>query len=101
MKNKLIFLIGLFIFVGMVLLNGFGPYNVITALTANDLAGYPEIQEQLDGKIKTIKYIGRDTYQIHTDKKDYVLIDNGSNREFLRFKVFELNKKIDIFKNPM
>jgi hypothetical protein len=85
----------------LLLVNNFGPYNVLSALTANNLSDYEEIQQRLDGKIVNIKYIGKNAYQIHTTKKDYILIENNSDEAFLKFRLFESNGEIEVFKNPM
>jgi hypothetical protein len=78
-KKRTILFIGLGLILMLLVINGFGPYNVFATLTANNLAGYPEIQSQLDGKILNIKYIGKDTYQVLTDRKDYILLENNSD----------------------
>lgn len=84
------------------MLNYFGPYNIFQALTANNLSGFTEIDQQLDGHIENIRYVGRNTYQVHTDKKNYIIVEYFRNSEFLKFKVYEdNNKKIDVFLNPM
>jgi hypothetical protein len=101
--NKTFFVItGLFLIL-FALLNAFGPYNVLTALTAKNLADYPEIQRQLEGKIVDINYKGRDTYQVITDRKDYIIVETHSDESVLKFKVYELSSKrgMEIFKNSM
>ncbi|WP_040952270.1 hypothetical protein [Gorillibacterium massiliense] len=102
MKKRLAAIgIGLVLIVGLTVLNYWGPYNVVDALTAKNLLEFDEIQQKLDGKIISIKYVGRDTYKVHTEKKDYILVDNNSDYSFLRFKVYEADNEIEIFKNPM
>ena len=100
MKKGVVIYIGLFCTLVIFCINFWGPYNVLTAITANNIAEYKEIQQQLDGKILDIKYIGNHTYQVQTDKKVYVLMEN-SDYSNLKFKVFEVQKEIEIFKNPM
>jgi hypothetical protein len=93
---------GAVIVVGLFVWNYFGPYNIFQASTANNLADFTEIEQQLDGHIENIKYIGRNTYQVHTNKKDYIIVEYFRNSEFLKFKVYEdNNKKINVFLNPM
>ncbi|MFT8321302.1 MAG: hypothetical protein ABF649_10380 [Bacillus sp. (in: firmicutes)] len=100
MKRIFIASIGTVFLAGIICFNFFGPYNVLTALTANNLAEYEEIQQQLEGRILHIKYIGNKTYQIKTDKKNYILVEN-EDYSHVRFEVFEMKRKIEIFKNSM
>ncbi|WP_079508723.1 hypothetical protein [Mesobacillus jeotgali] len=82
-------------------LNTFGPYNVLTALTANNLAEYPELQQELEGKIVDIDYKGRGTYQVITDSKDYIIVEIHSQESVVKYKVYELSRGVEIYKNPM
>lgn len=93
---------GVVLLVGLLVLNFLGPYNIFEAFTAHNLSDFPEIEQQLDGHIETIRYIGKNTYQVHTDKKDYIIVEYFRNDVFLKFNVYEdTNKKIDVFLNPM
>lgn len=78
-----------------------GLYNIFSAISASDLAKNGEIKEQLDGEIQAIKYVGQYTYYIHTDQKDYIMIENRDDDVIWNYKVFEYKKEIELFKNPM
>lgn len=100
MKKRYIVGIGLVFITGMICLNFLGPYNVLTALTAHNLAKYEEVQQQVEGKILEIQYIGNNIYRVMTEKKDYFLVDN-SDYYYRKYKIFELKGEVEIFKNPM
>ncbi|MFC7441746.1 hypothetical protein [Laceyella putida] len=72
-EKKSVILIGLAFFVILLLVNNFGPYNVLSALTANNLSDYEEIQQRLDGKIVNIKYIGKNAYQTRLKRIIFLL----------------------------
>lgn len=85
---------------GAMALNFYGPFNLIHAVTAKQLAGNAEIGQHLDGDIVSVKYIGKYTYRIHTDHKEYILIDAG-DYNFARYRIFEYTDEFEYFKNPM
>ncbi|WP_026693017.1 hypothetical protein [Peribacillus kribbensis] len=102
MKKKRRYFISVLVIIGLVLLNYLGPYDVLEAISVGNLKDYPELQEQLDGNIQKIIYLRRKTYEVHTDKKEYILIENHSDDVFRRFKVFEMKeKRLKLFLNPM
>ncbi|MDQ0232078.1 hypothetical protein [Metabacillus malikii] len=88
------------IVLGLIALNFLGPYNILSALSANNLAKYEKLQQQVDGEIIDITYVGGHTYHIQTKKKNYVLIDKSDDL-YKKFEVYELHNEVEIFKNPM
>ena len=86
------------------------PYNFQGKLNTNSLGignmknfkEIPELSEYFrDYNIKKIKYLGSNTYEVSTDKGDFVIITDYSDYSFWRYRIFKYDKELEHFKNPM
>lgn len=85
---------------GAFVVNFYGPYNMLHAASAYRLAENDEVKEHVDGEIVSVKYVGKNTYCIDTDKNKYILIYTGDHN-FARYQVYEYADEFEYFKNPM
>jgi hypothetical protein len=85
------------------------PYNLRGVYFANGLGTLDNSIENIGGlyeyfngySINNVKYLGSNTYEVYTDKGDFIIIADYSDRMYWRYKVFKLETNIEYFTNPM
>jgi hypothetical protein len=51
--------------------------------------------------VTKVKYLGSNTYQVFTDKGNFIVIADYSDYDYWRYKIYQYGKEIEEFKNPM
>lgn len=91
-------------------INFLAPYNLQEKRSANGLGisniknikELPEWNEYFrDYNISKVEYLGSDTYEVFTDKGNFIIMADYSDHEFWRYKIFRFEKEVEYFTNPM
>ncbi|MCP8970116.1 hypothetical protein [Ectobacillus ponti] len=86
------------------------PYNLIGVWKARSLGmlngdSFKDIEELATyfkgHDIQKVKYLGNDSYEVFTDKGEFVIIADYSDSMYWRYKIFKFDKKAEYFTNPM
>lgn len=105
MVSAIILLLGLIYYLGFL-----SPYNMASAMNPEGLGvlnikSFKEIDELekyfKDYQVKKVKYLGSDTYEVFTDKGEFIIIADYSDQMFWRYKIFKYDQKAEYFTNPM
>jgi hypothetical protein len=78
------------------------PYNLQGIRLAKELKDVPKISEYFkDYKINKIEYLGRDAYEVYTNKSEFLIIADYSDYQNYKYKIFKYDKSVDYFQNSM
>jgi hypothetical protein len=86
------------------------PYNLQSKLNENSLGMWntkgikevPGIGEYFSSyDVVKVKYLGSSTYEVFTDKGNFIVIADYSDFDYWRYKIYQYGKEIEEFKNPM
>jgi hypothetical protein len=103
--SAIILLLGLLYYVGFL-----APYNMASAINPEGLGvlnikSFKEIDELetyfKEYKVEKVKYLGSDTYEVFTDKGEFIIIADYSDQMYWRYKIFKYDQKAKYFTNPM
>ncbi|MDQ1143720.1 hypothetical protein QE429_000547 [Bacillus sp. SORGH_AS 510] len=103
--SAIILLLGLIYYVGFL-----APFNLASAINPEGLGvlnikSFKEIDELekyfKDYKVEKVKYLGSDTYEVFTNKGEFIIIADYSDRMYWRYKIFKYDQKAKYFTNPM
>lgn len=78
------------------------PYNLRGMEIGRNLMSIPEVSNYFSGHdIREVKYLGSSTYKVVTDKSNFIVITDYSDRVFWRYKIFKYDTELEYFSNPM
>ena len=86
------------------------PYNLIGVWKANNLGmlngdSFKDIDEwstYFKGyDIRKVKYLGSNSYEVFTNKGEFIVIADYSDSMYWKYKIFKYDKKMEHFTNPM
>jgi hypothetical protein len=76
--------------------DSFGITNINSFKEIDELAKY------FNGyKIEKVEYKGSHTYDVKTDKGEFIVIADYSDSTYWKYKIFKYNKQVKFFTNPM
>lgn len=105
MFSTIIILISFFYYISVL-----APYNLQGMLNPNglgiinqsNLKEIDELAKYFEGyKVNKVKYLGSDSYQVFTDKGEFIILTNYSDSMFSKYKIYKYEKKVKHFTNPM
>lgn len=71
-------------------------------INQNNFNEVDELAQYFKGyKINKVKYLGTDTYEVVTDKGEFIILADYSDNMYWKYKIFKYDKKIQYFTNPM
>jgi hypothetical protein len=112
MKNKWIRIIFsiLIVICGLYYIVFLAPYNLMEERFANGLGvinnssikSIPELDEYFKGiDVNRVKYLGSSSYEVYTNRGEYIIIADYSDSVFWKYKIFKYDKQVKYFTNPM
>ena len=82
------------------------PYN-LNDLTRIDIQSFSkshagELSEYFDNyKVSKVKYLGNKSYEVFTDKGEFVVIADYSDNDLWKYKIFKYDDEYQYFSNRM
>lgn len=76
--------------------NSFGIMNISSFKEIGELSEYFK-----DYSVSNVKYLGNNSYEVFTDKGDFIVIADYSDSMYWRYKIFKYDKQLQHFTNPM
>lgn len=111
-KSKIIILLISIILLGVTIqyIGFWAPYNLQGIRTENsfgiqNMSSFKEIDELSQYfkyyNISKVKYLGSNTYEVFTDKGNFIVIADYSDDDFWKYQIFKYDGEIQHFANPM
>lgn len=76
--------------------NSFGIMNIDSFKNIDELSEYFK-----DYSINKVKYLGNNSYEVSTDKGEFIVIADYSDDTYWKYKIFKYDKEVQYFTNPM
>jgi hypothetical protein len=103
--SAVILLLGIIYYIGFL-----APYNIESAMNPEGLGilniksfkEIDELEQYFKGvKVNKVKYLGSDTYEVFTEKGEFIIIADYSDSMYWRYKIYKYDQKAEYFTNPM
>lgn len=83
-------------------LNGIFKANSFGIMNINSFNDISELSEYFkDYSINKVKYLGNNSYEVSTDKGEFIVIADYSDNMYCKYKIFKYDKEVQHFTNPM
>jgi len=83
-------------------LNGIFKANSFGILNINSFRDIDKLSEYFKGyDVNEVKYLGNDSYEVFTDKGDFIVIADYSNTSYWNYKIFKYDKELQYFVGNM